>query len=98
VLPVDFPPVPNFQDHHGDSFILELANDSVVSNPVSPKALHVHAEGFSGMPRIRTAHDMFMQEVNDPVAGLGIQSSQLTLGGFLDFNDPGQTGIPVRPG
>ncbi len=96
VLAIDILAVCHFQDHHRDPFILDIANQPVVADPISPKSPFIAVRGLAPLSWILGRLQPLTQKANDGLLSRAVELFDLLLGGPGNLNRPDQDGAPVR--
>lgn len=99
LLPViDSASVADHKHQHEDFVILNLADNSVISDAVFPAASQVLPQRGSEPSRIFFSLDPLLQIPEDIDLDLPVEFCQLFSRGLGDLNLPGQALVPVRRG
>jgi len=70
--------------------VLDLADDTVIANPITPQSGHIAFKGFAKMARVFATLQAVFEPVEQPLLGWAVKFTQLPLGKIADLNRPGQ--------
>jgi hypothetical protein len=73
--------VSNFQNQQFDFFILDIANQTVAANAVSPKPLFVAMKRLTPLPWILSEFEPLTQKTNDELLGWTVELFDLPFSG-----------------
>ena len=82
---VHFSSMPNTQCENYEGLILDMADQAIIADPVTPLTFSVRDKGFSVCPWIFTTHKIFIDPGINHLPGIFIQSFQLPYRPFRIF-------------
>ena len=80
----------NCQNKDNYLLILNITQNPVISNTISPKPGMVALQWFSKMPGIFTSLNPVIEPVENAFLNLTVEFPKLPFGNVADFNGPGQ--------
>jgi NaMN:DMB phosphoribosyltransferase len=89
-LSVDFAPMAQLHNQNRAAVIFNAANDSVVTDPVTPEAALVADQCLATDARVCKGGYLIFQVIENFSLPLPIQLPKLTFCRLVEFNDPSQ--------
>ncbi len=86
----------NVNDKNDENIVLDIDNDSIVSDPVAPKTGLVLGQALAHAPRVFELRNL-TQLRNDSLGYLPVQLLHRALDILINLNPPGQGFPPARP-
>lgn len=93
--PLDIFAVRDFQDQHRDPFILDIANQTEIANPIPPKSAFVTMEGLAPLSWILRGLEPLTEKTNDGLLSWTVEFLDLPFSGPGNLNRPDQACAPV---
>jgi hypothetical protein len=89
VLPVDLAAMTDRQRQHAAAVILDLADQTVVTDAIAPESRPIASQGVADAPGVVPGGQALDHEPLDAVAGYRVQASELVLDLTGQVNAPG---------
>ena len=85
----------DLQHHYRDPLVLDITDQAIVADPVTPESEFFALEGPSPLPRVRRDRESLSQKTNDCLLGIAVEFCDLLFGGSGDLNRPSQDAAPT---